>query len=268
MTNSRLSTVRKLQPLRLDSRTIFQLKQYFNLLVILRKADIKMAIDRNKMYMVFSENAYPVYFPAKDGDFMFEKASKENPSMRQVHFDDIVRVNSSSTLFRDGTLRFEKEYEEGLYTELRIPEWRDIWKNDDIVRILQDPTMEEIERIINFQYQNVFNRVRGIFTGMLNAGEEISSKARTAIEKRQEELEKGIFKSRINVAPKANTQDEVEALKKMVADLAAKVDEQGKSAEPVKVAPKVKEAEPDVVKEEKKPATTKKTTRTPKPKTK
>lgn len=234
-----------------------------------------MAIDRNKMYLVFSENTYPVYFPARDGDFMFDKASSENPSMHQVHFDDILRVNSASSLFKDGTLRFEQEYEEDMYAELRIADWREIWRNEDIVRILRDPTMEDIDRIINFQYQNTFNRVRGIFTGMLNAGEEISSRARTAIEKRQEELEAGVFKSRINLVPKANTQDEVEALKKMVADLAAKVEAKEKVQEPTEKDTEIKEPKPDTTKDEKKPVPVapapqpaKKPANTQKPKTK
>ena len=228
-----------------------------------------MAINRNKMYLVFSENTYPVYFPTKDGGFMFDKASSESPAVHQIHFDDIVRVNSSSSLFKDGTLRFEQECEEDMYAELRIADWREIWRNEDIVRVLKDPSMEDIDRIINFKYQNTFNRVRGIFTGMLNAGEEISSRVRTVIEKRQKELEDGVFTSKINLVPKTNPQDEVEKLKKIVADLAAKIDEKTEvavatqavndSAEPpapVKPAPKPRtsQSKPKATKAKAKPA--------------
>lgn len=208
-----------------------------------------MAIDRNKLYMVLNENPFPVYFPSRDGDFMFDKGSPEEPTMRQVHFDDIVRVNSSSTIFKDGTLLFEQEHEADLYKELRISDWQKIWRNTDIERILRDPTMEEIEEIINFKYHNVFNRVRGIFTGMLNAGEEINSRVRTVIEKRQEELERGIKTSRMSVVPKADASEEVEELKKLVADLAAKVEAKESASEPTEA--KAKEPKPRA-----KPATT------------
>jgi hypothetical protein len=186
-----------------------------------------MAINKNQLYMILNENNHSVFFPTKDGGFMLDAARDGVAYTHQVYFDDIIFANSSSGLFRDGTLFFEEEFEEAIYNELRIADWKEIWHNSDIERILLDPRIEDIQRIINFKSRPVFDRVRGVFMGMLNAGEDVHPKARTAIEKRQEELERGIRVSRIGIVQKeVDTSAEVENLKKIVADLVSKVEEQ------------------------------------------
>lgn len=184
-----------------------------------------MSFDRTKLYLVLNENPYSVYFPTRNGGVMIDAARDGVPTPYQAYFDDILSANSASDIFRDGTLFFEEVEQAAIYAELRIADWESIWHNADIEKMLADPSMDDLKRIIDPKARHLFNRVRGVYVGMRNAGEEISQKARSVVDARQKELENGVTVSRIGIAPKKEVSEDVEELKKQVAALAAKLDQ-------------------------------------------
>ena len=165
-----------------------------------------MAIDRNKMYMVINEYPHHVGFPMSVGDMlMLEPADMESgePSRTLVHFEDILRAHTQGPLIKNGTVFFEKECEAEIYEELRIPNWENIWHREDIKEALLNPTIDKLQRIIDGREKSVFERIRGVYTGLDNAGYEIPRKTRDVIENRFVEWQNDLSTSKIVLKPKA-----------------------------------------------------------------
>lgn len=184
-----------------------------------------MAIDRNKMYMVVNEYPHYVGFPMSVGDMlMLEPADMESgePSRTLVHFEDILRAHTQGSLIKTGLVFFEKECEAEIYEELRIPNRENIWHRKDIKEALLNPTIDKLQRIIDGRERSVFDRIRGVYTGLINAGYDIPRKTRDVIENRFVEWQNDMSTSKIVLKPKASDDSAAEA---KLAELQSKLEE-------------------------------------------
>ena len=178
--------------------------------------------DKSGLYMIINEGTSPVYVPSRNGGFMMDGAAPGRPSMVQVYFNDIVEINSSCDLFRHGHLFFEPEYEEAIYEELRIPDWKEILHNSDIEEILLHPTMEKLQKILDIKSPTYFDRIRGVYVGLKNAGGDLSQNVVKLMEQRTKEVANGIYTTKISVLPK---KDSGEAQNEAMAAMQKKMDE-------------------------------------------
>jgi len=219
-----------------------------------------MAIDRNKMYMVVNEYPHYVGFPMSVGDMlMLEPADMETgePSRTLVHFEDILRAHTQGSLIKTGLVFFEKECEAEIYEELRIPNWENIWHREDIKEALLNPTIDKLQRIIDGRERSVFERIRGVYTGLINAGYDVPRKTRDVIENRFVEWQNNLSTSKIVLKPKTAEDGAAEA---KLAELQSKLEAlEAKLSAPEVETPVVETTKPVVTKaEEPKPVVAKK----------
>ena len=177
------------------------------------------------MYMVVNEYPHYVGFPMSVGDMlMLEPADMESgePSRTLVHFEDILRAHTQGSLIKTGLVFFEKECEAEIYEELRIPNRENIWHRKDIKEALLNPTIDKLQRIIDGRERSVFDRIRGVYTGLINAGYDIPRKTRDVIENRFVEWQNDMSTSKIVLKPKASDDSAAEA---KLAELQSKLEE-------------------------------------------
>ena len=179
-------------------------------------------IDKGGLYLIMNEGTSPVFVPSRTGGFMMPPSADGDPTVRQLYFSEIIEINSMCDLFRHGHLFFEKEYEEAIYEELRISNWKEILHNSDIEEILLNPTKDGLQRILDIKSPTYFDRVRGVYVGLKNSGANLTRNVIDLMEQRSIEVSRGIMTTKISLQPK-NNQDNVsnEALEAMQQKIAA-----------------------------------------------
>ena len=183
--------------------------------------------DKSRLYLILNENSSPVFVPTRNGGFMMDGGSEENPAIAQLYFGDIVEINSTSDLFRNGHIFFEKEYEADIYEELRIANWKDILHNSDIENIMKHPTVDGLQRILDIKSPTYFDRIRGVYVGLKNEGGDLSQQVVRFMEQRSREVANGIMATKISVKPKKGNDEinseAIEALQQKLAEMEAKM---------------------------------------------
>ena len=145
-----------------------------------------------------------VVISTKDRQYTFNPISDDGiPSMIPLSYKEIEFVNSNSSVFRNGTLRFKEDKQEEIYEALRIVDWSDILFEDVIIDTISNPTLEKLQKIINVKTVAVIERVRGILVYLKNTGEaDVSIKVDRIINERFKEISHGQLKSNIVLRPK------------------------------------------------------------------
>lgn len=189
-----------------------------------------MSIRDKQVINVLNYNDSIVVVSTRDNGYAVNPRDIDGgaPSILPLSFSEIEYINSNSNAFKSGYLRFPKEIEEEMYTELRIVGWEDILTNEEIEQILLHPTIEGLQKILSIKSSTVFERVRGIFTVLKNSGDgNISIRVDRIISERYKELVNKKTKTDISLVPKdvASIQsvstEEVDSLKKQLQEMQA-----------------------------------------------
>lgn len=162
-------------------------------------------LDKNSLYLVLNLSGSPVSVPTRNGSVLVPGGSQESPGTMPMSFDDIVYGNSVSNAYKLKILCFEPEVEGELYEALRNYNWQDILTNEQIKQIVLHPTMEGLQKFIDITEPAYFERVRGVYISLRNAGLEISNKVGRVIDGRYQELLKRKFTSEIKLKPTNET---------------------------------------------------------------
>ena len=157
-----------------------------------------------KTYLVINEGTSAVAISTRHESILI--AAGENYPLTM---DEIRQVNSGSVAFKAGLLFFEKEYEREIYDDLRIRDWKKILHNDQIVEILQNPTTEGIQTLIDIDIPAYFDRVRGLCTLLKNVGMDLPTKVDKMVTARWKELNSGRIRSGLLVKQKGMGPDTV-----------------------------------------------------------
>ena len=183
-----------------------------------------MAISKTKTYLVLNYNPSPVAVKTKNEYYMIEGGASDEQTSLPLDIDEISVINSNSPAFKIGLLRFEPEYETAIYEELRIANWKDILTDAQIEDIVLHPTMESLQKILDIENEAYFERIRGVYTGLKNAGADISNKVEKVIESRRVEFVNKVRKSKVKLVPNISqpanevpTQEEFNDLKSQLA---------------------------------------------------
>ena len=186
-------------------------------------------MDRNKTYLVLNYSKSAVGLSTRNDSYIIDGGNSETPASLPFTIDEIVQINNGSDVFTSGMLRFEKEYEAEIYEELRIRNWREIMTDDEIEEIIKNPTAEKLETFIGIKNEYYFERIYGIFIGLLNEGFPISQKVQNVLRARRFEFAHNKLTSQIQIIPKENkdneVQEDVDKLKSQNADMAKQLAE-------------------------------------------
>lgn len=184
--------------------------------------------DQQKTYLVLNYNTSPVAVKTRDYNEIIPAGSDTAPTGLPMTMDEITYINSTTNVFKIGILFFEPEFEEQIYGELRIRDWRQILRNEDIYEILLHPTLERLERILEIDDQMYFDRIYGAFVGLRNTGVSISANVSNVLTARYKELSEHKRKTRIELRPKtvqAEESEDIAALREQMAAMQRKIAE-------------------------------------------
>lgn len=177
-----------------------------------------MAINENKLINILNYNDNPVAIKTHQKEYLCQPQENGQPSITPLIFAEIQSLNGNSNAFKIGTLRFPEDIEEEIYKDIRIADWRDILKNEDIEDIILHPSIDGLTKIISIKNVALFERVRGIFFSLKNTNQyDISTRVEKIINARYKELCNRKIKTDIILTPKdtstAIPNEEVYALK-------------------------------------------------------
>lgn len=195
-------------------------------------------LDKNKTYLVLNYSGSPVAVSTRHESYVISGGNSEEPASLPLSVDEIIQINSNSPVFKIGLLWFEEEFQEELYKECRIRNWKDILKNKEIEDIILHPTLEKLERLLSIENEQYFERCYGIYIGLKNSNHSIKQNVEHVMLARRKELRNRKYKTGILLTKKETpavseemlkeTQEkneklthEVDELKAMVAQLLA-----------------------------------------------
>ena len=183
---------------------------------------------------VLNYNENDVFVNGSKEHYKF-KASKNGkvPTVVPIPFNELQYIASNTNIITTGWLTFDNDIKEEIFTELRIPDWKDILSNEDIKNILIHPTMEGLQKIIDIENQTYFDRIRITMFKLMNDGVDITTKVSRIVNQRYEELQKRQRKSSIILTKKDTTvsADAVRELSEQNASLQNQLDEMKKMME-------------------------------------
>lgn len=155
------------------------------------------------------------------------------PTIVPIPFNELQYIASNTSIIETGWLTFDDDVKEEIYTELRIPNWKDILSNDDIKEILTKPTMDGLQKIIDIENQSYFDRVKIAMFKLMNDGVDITTKVSRIVNQRYDELQRRQRKSNIMLTKKDTSisSDTVRELSEQNASLQNQLDEMKKMME-------------------------------------
>lgn len=154
--------------------------------------------------------------------YTFEPGSVEEPCVIPIPPEEIMYMNSTCSAFKNGVLRFRPEEQNEVLKAIGV-KGDDVLFVEDIDEAILNPTVENLQRMIDIKDGAQFERIRGRFYRMTNAGEDLSTKVKRLIDERYKELRAGKRNSELSVVPATkpvdNVQAELEAAKSQLAEM-------------------------------------------------
>lgn len=203
-----------------------------------------MKLIPNSMIQVFNYSPNPVAIKGTHREYLVPAARNMGPGVEFLSADDIKYINSRSPAFKYGMLEFDETERDEIYKELGMPNWKDtILFEKDIDSMLLHPTKESLQKIINTSNLYTIERIRGHMVGLINAGEDVSSRVIKLVNERSAEVNRHpSLPSKIKLVEKDYTppvtQDDVAKLKKELEEMKRKLSEYSSDKnEPVEDAP-------------------------------
>lgn len=160
--------------------------------------------------------------------YTFEPGSVEEPCVIPIPPEEIMYMNSTCSAFKNGVLRFRPEEQNEIFEAIGI-KGDDVLFVEDIDDAILNPTVENLQRMIDIKDGAQFERIRGRFYRMTNAGEDLSTKVKRLIDERYKELRAGKRNSELSVVPAAKSstdaQAELEAAKNQIVEMQKQMQE-------------------------------------------
>lgn len=188
-----------------------------------------MNIKDDKNIKVLNYNEFNLCLKSNVRSYMLMPFTDE-PTFEYMTFDEISYINANTNGIKSGLVRFEIEKESEIYKALGIKDWDKIITNFEIETILKNPTKEGLQKLVDIKDKGIFDRVRNVFVRLKESpNADISIQTAKLINKRYEELKKGIITSEIVLSNADTKQDfakenedlknEVSTLKKLIEEM-------------------------------------------------
>ena len=178
-----------------------------------------MSIKENLAIKLYNYNPFVLSITTNIRTYQLEPCYDTNfPSFATVTYSELDYFNSTSSALRNGMIVIDESVRDDVYEALHIIDTDKILFNDDIEEILIHPTREGLEKIISNTDESVFNRVNGIYVGLINSGEhDISNRVTNIITMRRDEIRRGMLKTQIQLVAKDDnikaTNEDIESVK-------------------------------------------------------
>lgn len=140
--------------------------------------------------------------------YTFEPGSVDDPCVIPIPPEEIQYMNSTCPAFKNGVLRFRPDEQKEIFDALGI-KGDDVLFIEDIDDAILNPTVENLQRMIDIKSSSQFERIRGRFYRMTNAGEDLSTKVKRLVDDRYKELRAGKRNSELSVVPAAKSPSDV-----------------------------------------------------------
>lgn len=160
-----------------------------------------MSISKTRNYLLLNYCSSPVAVSTRYDSFLIPGGTEAEPGSLPFTIDEIAVINSNSQALRIGMLWPEPEFREEIYEEIRVPAWQTILTDREIRDILLNPTLDGMQKLLSIENDAYFERIRGIYMGLINAGADISNKVATMMEARRQEFAKNQRKTKIVLTP-------------------------------------------------------------------
>lgn len=235
-------------------------------------------MDRKHIDVLSYEPNVVVVPTVNNRSYVFRAAdSFDEPVVIPIPPDEITYINSNSSCFKNGMLRFREKDAKEMYEELGIKDMSQMLFIEDIDDMLLNPSLENLTKIVKTSDSGQFERIRGRYYWLTNNDYSLENKVGQIIERRYLELRAGKKKSDIVVSPvkkkEESTVNVQELLDKQAAEIEAKYAEKYAAMEAMMARMEAMlaasgvtsvaqvEAKNEPVKETKKTRTTKTTTK-------
>jgi hypothetical protein len=144
------------------------------------------------------------------------------PFVKELTLDQIIYINARCDVFRTGRVQFEESIEEEMFEELDIYRPEEVLRAQEIVDIIENPTKEKLDRVIQIKDLNTIDLFRCLVISYKNMGtQDISDRVVNVVEKRRNEIYLDpMAESKIKITKtKAEIEKEAEqsALEKVIA---------------------------------------------------
>lgn len=185
-----------------------------------------MSLDKENI-IVLSYNESQVCVDGARDSYRFNPSNGVEPTINVMPLSDVQYINSNTQIIKTGWLTFEDADKEEIFKALRIAKWKDILTNQNIKDILTHPTIEGLQKIIDIDNPTYFDRVRIILHALTQDGVDITTKVKSVVDARYEELKQRKRKSGISLTPKdvAIRQDKAKELEAQNKNLQNQLDE-------------------------------------------
>ena len=205
-------------------------------------------VSKNKTYLVLNYCSSPVCVDTRNDSYIIPGGSAEEPASMPFPLEEIMQINSNSPVFKYGILWFEEEFKEDIYNELRIRDWQNILTDTEIERVILNPEVDKLERILAITSEFYFERIYGIYVGLKNANASIPENVKTVMTLRKKEFRQNKKSTEITLRKSENTVDkekdkqiedlkaQLEALQKMVSNITAHNEQKKETVSPESVA--------------------------------
>lgn len=189
-------------------------------------------INSTKTFNVLNKIQSPFSCETKIGSFVLWGGTSEHPYRLPLTIEEIRAINNVTNAFRIGRIWFDEADAKAIYADLRIADWEDILTDEQIEDIITRLDLEGFKKILAIRDEGYFERIRGVYIGMKNAGISISSKADNIIKARHEEFRKKQRTTKIIISEQDISQNavkpkevdalraEIEMMKKLLAEFA------------------------------------------------
>ena len=190
-----------------------------------------MDIRKMNDIRVYSELPFQINLVGQHREYVFPPCVDGERPMNFVDFSDIEYANSRCNSFTLGLLIFDEDLQDEIYQALGIRDWKKkVWFNKDIIDVIEHPTLEKMQRIIDIKEPIALERIRAQVVHYTNMKKDISQKVVNIVNARYREINAGTLGSKIEVRPidieAPMPPNEAEELKRQIAEQNKKIEEQ------------------------------------------
>ena len=158
-----------------------------------------MKIQDKEYIKVFNYSPVTIGIETRSRGILFEPAKDGVPTIEHLSFHDIEYVDSRSTVFRTGALRFEEQEQEEIFKTLKHLNWKEtLLSEEDITDLVLTSSLENVEKIKLIKDNGTIERVRGRLIYLINEQNDVSTKMEKVIKSRFTEIRNGKLKSEIS----------------------------------------------------------------------
>lgn len=183
-------------------------------------------ITESSTIKVYNYGVNVLSVTGQNREYLFEGSRNGIPTMHSMPFSDVEFINARTPVIQNGALRFAENEQDEVYKSLYLPNWKStVYFDEEIIETILDADASGLQRFLDVKDIFTIERIRAHMIGLSNSKDhDISNRVIELIEKRRDEINKGIRDTNISlVKTKANIESDrdprVSELEKQVEEM-------------------------------------------------